>query len=110
MLALFFPRRNKYVCRQLKGGTFPGANSTKCALSSSLILSFETIVIMMYRQLLRCSTARGYSTGLSLVGPAKVKAPKSIIFIEGAPEVENNLPYLQGLTVSLYHVYSKQFI
>ena len=31
----------------------------------------------MNSQLLRCSTARGSSTGLSLVGPTKVKACKS---------------------------------
>ena len=34
--------------------------------------------------LLRCSTARGSSTRLSLVGPTKVKARKSFLFTEGS--------------------------
>ena len=38
----------------------------------------------------RCTTARGSSSGLSLVGPAKVKSHKSILVLEGSPEVENN--------------------
>ena len=40
--------------------------------------------------LLRCSTTRGPSTGLSLVGPTKVKARKSFLFTEGLLKVENN--------------------
>ena len=36
----------------------------------------------MYSQLLSCSTARGSGTGLSLVGPTKVKAYKSFLFEE----------------------------
>ena len=42
----------------------------------------------MYNGLLRRSTAKGFSTGLVPVGPTKVKACKSILFIEGIPEVE----------------------
>ena len=38
--------------------------------------------------LLRCSTARGSSTGLFLVGPTKVNACKSFLFTEGSPEGE----------------------
>ena len=37
----------------------------------------------------RCSTARGSSKGFSLVGPAKVKAHKSLLFTEGFLEVKN---------------------
>ena len=32
--------------------------------------------------MLRCNTARGFGTGLSLVGPTKVKASKSFLFSE----------------------------
>ena len=35
----------------------------------------------MYNQLLRRSTARGSSSGLVPVGPTKVKACKSILFV-----------------------------
>ena len=44
---------------------------------------------MIYSQLSRCSTARGSSTGLSFVGPTKVKAHKSFLFTEGSLKVEN---------------------
>ena len=43
---------------------------------------------LWYFQLLRLSTARGSSTSLVSVGPAKVKACKSILFTEGIPEVK----------------------
>ena len=46
---------------------------------------------VMNSQLSRCSTARGSSTGLSLVGPTKVKARKSFIFPEGSLKVENSI-------------------
>ena len=36
-------------------------------------------------------TARGCGTGLDPKGPAKVKAHKSILFTDGAPEVEISL-------------------
>ena len=39
-------------------------------------------------QLLRGNTARGSSTGLVPVSPAKVKECKSILFTEGTSEVE----------------------
>ena len=63
----------------------------------------------IYSRLSRCSTAKGSITRLFLVGPAKVKASKSILLTEGSPEVEikktcltllsqsmsyKNLPYL----------------
>ena len=35
--------------------------------------------------------ARGSSTELSLVGPAKVKAPKSFLFTEKFPCIENKI-------------------
>ena len=44
----------------------------------------------MFSQLSRCSTAKGSKTGLSLVGPTKVKARKSFLFNEGFLKVENN--------------------
>ena len=43
----------------------------------------------IHRQLLRCSTARGSSSWLSLVGPTKGKACKSFLFIESSLKVEN---------------------
>ena len=45
--------------------------------------------LIIYSQLSRCSTARGSSTGLSLVGPTIVKACKSFLFTEGSLKVEN---------------------
>ena len=42
----------------------------------------------IYSQLTRLRTARGSCTCLVTVGPAKVKACKSILFNEGSPEVE----------------------
>ena len=36
----------------------------------------------------RLNTARGYDTGLVIVGPAKVKTCKSILFTEDVPEVK----------------------
>ena len=41
-----------------------------------------------YSRLSRRSTARGSTTWLLPVGPAKVKARKFILFTEGAPEVK----------------------
>ena len=37
-------------------------------------------------RLSRLSTARGSDTDLMMVGPAKVKACKSVLFTEGTPE------------------------
>ena len=37
-------------------------------------------MLVMHSQLSRCSTARGYSTGLFCVGPTKVKACKSCLY------------------------------
>ena len=42
----------------------------------------------IYSRFLRHCTARGSSSGLCWVGPAKVKASKSNLFTEGYPEVE----------------------
>ena len=58
-------------------------------------------VLDIYSQLSMCSTARGSSAGLSLVGPIKIKARKSFIFTEGFPEVENE-ECLFGFVVTLY--------
>ena len=49
-----------------------------------MIWSIVTIFLLP-----RCSTAKGSSTGLALVGPTKVKACKSFLFGYGSPEVEN---------------------
>ena len=49
------------------------------------------------------STARGPSTGLLLVGPAKVKARESFLFTEGSHEVGNN-KHLFDFVVTLYVV------
>ena len=51
-------------------------------------LGGKQTALMINSQLSRCSAARGSSTGVSLVGPAKVKAHKSFLCIEGFPEVE----------------------
>ena len=48
-----------------------------------------------------CSTARGSSTGLTLVGPTKIKAGKSFLFIEGFLKVENK-EQLFDFVVTLY--------
>ena len=40
-----------------------------------------------YIRLSRCSTARGFGTGLSLVGLTKVKARKSFLFSESSLRV-----------------------
>ena len=42
---------------------------------------------MIYSRFSRCCTARGPSTSLSWVGPAKVKASKSVLFTEVSSEV-----------------------
>ena len=41
-----------------------------------------------YSRFSRRCTARGSSTGLCCVGPAKVKASKSVLFTEGSPELK----------------------
>ena len=43
----------------------------------------------IYSQLSRCSTARGSSTGLSLVGPTKVKVRKSFLLAEVPIKLKN---------------------
>ena len=49
-------------------------------------------------RLSRCFTAKGSSTGLSLVGPTKVKACKSFLFTEGSLKLISGCvyPYSQG--------------
>ena len=56
---------------------------------------------IIYSWLSRCSTARGSSTGLLLVGPGKVKACESFLFTEGSPECENK-EHLFDFVVTLY--------
>ena len=56
---------------------------------------------MIHSQLLRCNTARGSSTGLSLVGPTKVKAVKSFLFTEGSLKVLKK-EHLVDFVVTLY--------
>ena len=43
----------------------------------------------MYSRLSSCSTAKGSSARLSLVGPTKVKVCKSNLFTGGSLKVEN---------------------
>ena len=43
----------------------------------------------IHSQLLKCSTARGSSSGLSLIGPTMVEAQKSFLFTEGSLKVES---------------------
>ena len=57
--------------------------------------------IKIYIRLLRCSTARGSCSGLSLIGPTKVKARKSFLFAEGSLKVENK-EHLVDFVVTLY--------
>ena len=61
----------------------------------------EDLIWQIYGHLSRCSTARGSSSGFSLVGPTKVKARKSFLFTEGFPEVENK-EHLFDFVVSLF--------
>ena len=63
----------------------------KCALNSTESFIKKQVALDEKGQLLRYSTAGGSSTGLGPVGPAKVKARKSILFTEGTPEVKINL-------------------
>ena len=49
---------------------------------------FEKCFSLIYSRLLRCSIAMGSSTGLVPVGPAKVKAQKSILLTESTPDVK----------------------
>ena len=44
----------------------------------------------MFSLLFRCNAAKGAISRLSLGGPTKVKALKSILFTEGSLKVENN--------------------
>ena len=66
--------------------------------------NFETQVlagpknIQMYGRLLRLNTARGSYTGLVIVGPAKIKACKSVLFTKDIPEVEIKSTWLMKLT------------
>ena len=53
-----------------------------------LRVSFYAMGWFINSQLSRLNTARGYDTGLVIVGPAKVKTCKSILFTEDVPEVK----------------------
>ena len=59
-------------------------------VETSFLTTFYGLYFIIYSWLLRCSTARGSSSGLSLRGPTKVKAPKCFLFTEGSLIVENN--------------------
>ena len=52
--------------------------------------AFPFFAIIQSR-LSRCSTARGSSAGLFCVGPTKVGACKSFLFIDGPLKVENKV-------------------
>ena len=56
-------------------------------------------------QLSRCSTARGHSSELSLVGSTKVKAHKSFLLTVGSLKVENK-QHLVYFVVKLFIIYS----
>ena len=53
---------------------------------------------------LRCITARGSSSGLSLGGPTNVKAHKSFLFTECSLKVENKEHLFDGLATLLERV------
>ena len=55
----------------------------------------------IHSRLRRCSTARVSSTELFLVGPTKVKAPKSFLYTEGSLKVENK-EHLFDFVATLY--------
>ena len=58
----------------------------------------------------RSSTARGSDTGLSLVGPTKVKACKSFLFTAGSFKVENKEHLFDFVSkLYLHHVASKLY-
>ena len=50
---------------------------------------FVIFKAIRYSRLSRFNTARGSGTFLVRIGPAKVKACKSVLFTEGTPEVKN---------------------
>ena len=55
-----------------------------------LLLENINILAFMCGWLLRCSTASGSGTGFSLVGPIKVKACKSILFVKSSLVIWKN--------------------
>ena len=55
----------------------------------------------IYSLLSGCSTARGSSAGLSLVGPTKVNSCKSFLFTQGSLKIENK-EHLVDFVVTLY--------
>ena len=61
----------------------------------TICIVVEISATMIYSPLSRCSTARGSSNGLSIVGPTKVQARKSFLFTEVSPEVENKIWFLK---------------
>ena len=67
----------------------------------------EQVIINSW--LSKCSTAWGFKTGLSLVGPTKVKACKSFLFTDGSLKVENK-EHLFGFVVTLYLLTKDLFI
>ena len=68
-----------------------------CLLLSQASLEYSD----KYSRLWRCSTAKGSSTRLSLVGLTKVQACKSFLFTEGSLKVEDK-EYLVDFVVTLY--------
>ena len=67
----------------------------------NLNFHFQGIKNKIYSRLLRCNSARGSGSGLSLGGPTKAKACKSFLFTEFSLKVENN-KHLIDLVVTLY--------
>ena len=55
--------------------------------------------IIYSRRLLRCRTARGYGSKLSLGGPTKVKPRKSFLFTEGS--IKDDKEHLIDFVVTL---------
>ena len=60
------------------------------------------VVLYIYSRCSRCSADRRSSTGLSLVSPTNVKAPKSFLFTEGSPKVDFLYIYIYFVDNNLY--------
>ena len=57
---------------------------------------------------MRCSAAKGSSSGISLGGPTKVKPGKSFLFTEGSLTVENKEHSMNSLSTTMEDFHQKE--
>ena len=85
---------NHYFKKRIKDGRGSGVKIQRILSSTASKQNLMRKVLsirpkgLIYSWFSWCCTARGSGTGLSQVGPAWVKASKSVLFTEGSPEVE----------------------